>query len=247
MIFQPWVDGRVWILEKSAFFEKGNIMESDFLKTGRSIFFEVGNELKVEIEGVGVPLESCLVGMEEDCLIIRTPMPFGLIKHKLYKGNELIVRYLCRGTVFGFQTKIIGSITNPVRLLFLEYPKIIQQHDLRSNKRSKCFIPIVLILDDEEWEGALLDITRNGGRCVIQKPPARELPFFRVDDLVTMHCKFPGIKGHVPVVGAIKNIKSTRKERDVGLNFHESITLEVRKIIKWYISTIEDYEKSQHL
>ncbi|OPZ60944.1 MAG: hypothetical protein BWY87_00157 [Deltaproteobacteria bacterium ADurb.Bin510] len=52
----------------------------------------------------------------------------------------MIVRYLYNGTVYGFQTKLIEYITSPTKLFFLDYPRIIEHHDLRQEKRFPCHL-----------------------------------------------------------------------------------------------------------
>jgi len=117
---------------------------SDFFDQakGFKLAIEYGAKIRLEIAGVIAPLESRMVGMENDFIIVTAPPnPQGVLDHKLFQGNELVVRYLSRGTVYSFQTKMHSVITSPIPLLFLMYPKIVQRNELRGRERISCMIP----------------------------------------------------------------------------------------------------------
>ena len=113
----------------------------DYFNFGKRIALEVGVDIHLKLDGVGFPIQSTVVGMEADeYLIIKSPKAFVAIKHKCVPGSEMIVRYLYKGTVYGFQTKLIEYITSPTKLFFLDYPRIIEHHDLRQEKRFPCHL-----------------------------------------------------------------------------------------------------------
>ncbi len=59
-------------------------------------------------------------------------------------------------------SKLIEAIFTPIRLLFVEYPKIIEHYDLRSHERMDCFLPAGTKIKDKDKEGAVLDISQKG-------------------------------------------------------------------------------------
>lgn len=222
-------------------------MKNEDFYNNTPIFLQIGLLLKIEIEGVSMPLESTLVGVDGKFIIVRTPSPYQLIEHKLTRGREFIIRYIFDGTVFAFQTKLFESIMQPARLLFLEYPKIIQKNELRDQKRSKCFIPTKISLAGEENRGVLLDITRKGCFCKISKKENNGLISFKIDEEILLLCKFPGVKGQIQIPGIIKNLRKNKQELELGINFQKDLTAVSKKIIFWYISTIENFVSSQEM
>lgn len=222
-------------------------MNNDLFQSETPIFLQIGLTLKLEIEDVSMPMESTLVGVDNNLIIIKTPSPYHLIEHKLTKGRVFVVRYIFDGTVFAFQTKLHESLLRPSRLLFLEYPKIIQKNELRVHKRSRCFIPAIIHQNDEENRGALLDLTKEGCRCKLTGSENKKFLPFKVADEISLQCKFPGVKGPIKVTGIIKNIHKNKNEVDLGINFHKNTTKVSKKIISWYISTIENYVSSQDM
>ena len=210
---------------------------------GKDIFIEIGAQLQIEIEGVASRFKSSVVGIEPDeYLVIKTPIispRFGSIKHKLFPGSKIVVRYLHKGTVFGFKTKLIEAISSPIRLLFVEYPDIIEHHDLRYHKRIDCSLPARIEMKGEERKGTILDISEKGCRHRMKTFKGEKLPPIQIDEEITLFCKFPGIEGEHEVLGIVKNINKDKHEMVLGIVFHE-ITPDVQKILTHFISTAKE-------
>ena len=213
--------------------------------TERRIFIELGAHLQIEIEGVAFRFKSSVVGIEpNEYLIIKTPIiphdaPFSSIKHKLFPRNQIAIRYLHKGTVFGFKTKLIEAISTPIRLLFVEFPDTIEHYNLRSHKRIDCFLPTRIKMKDKEIKGIILDINEKGCRHQIKALEGEKLPPVQIDEQITLFCQFPGIEGEHAVSGIVKNINKDKKEMALGIVFHE-ITPEAQKILTQFISTAKE-------
>lgn len=210
---------------------------------GKRISLEMGTELQVEFADVSISTYSALVGMESDIyMVIKCPTPYNLIKQKLYTGNELIIKYLFAGTVYAFQSRIVDSISRPFKLLFIEYPKIIEKHELRSYKRAKCFFPTKLIFEQKECPGLVIDISRKGCKCQIKMIGGEKYPPFKLDERIYLFSKFPGIEGDVEIVGTIRNLKKNKQEILMGVSFSKTNPEYIQQIINQYMLAIyEDY------
>jgi hypothetical protein len=208
---------------------------------GKRISLEMGISIQLKVDGIGFPLQSSFVGMETDeYLIIKTPSQFASVQYKMEPGVDMIVRYLYHGTVFGFQTKLIEAISKPARLIFLEYPKIIEHHDLRQQKRAHSLFPASIRIRGVTNNGVIIDISKHGCRCHILQNNAAHLPPAQIDDEVSLTCKFPGIEGDHEILGVIRNLKRSRKELSIGMQFSQ-IELELHELIIRYIYAVEDY------
>lgn len=218
--------------------------EGNNLETEKRVSIEVGGQLQVEIKGIPSRYQTIFVGMElDEYLIIKEPVfPHKLrisgIKHKLFPGNEITVRYIYKGSVFGFQTKLIEALYTPKRLLFLEYPKVIEKHDLRLTKRIDCYLPAITKIKDQETQGIILDINAKGCRCLIKAAKNMKLPVVQNDDQIALRCHFPGNPDEQMVSGTVKNITKDSKKTTLGIQFHE-MTVELHSIIEQYISTVK--------
>ena len=221
------------------------IRDINLSDTGKRIFIEIGAQLQIEIEGVAFRFKSSVVGIEpNEYLIIKTPIiphdaPFGSIKHKLFPGNQIAIRYLHKGTVFGFQSKLIEAISTPIRLLFVEFPDTVEHYDLRSHERIDCFLPTRIKMKDKERKGIILDITEKGCRHRIKALEGEKLPPVKIDEHITLFCQFPGIEGEHVVSGIVKNINKDKQEMALGIVFDE-ITPEAQKILTHFISTAKE-------
>lgn len=216
-------------------------MDDKLFSQGVRLALELGIRLKVEIEGVDIPLESTFCGFVNNQLIITPPSPYHHVQHKLYDGADLVVRYFYNGTIYAFQTRIYAHIEKPVKLIFIEYPKLIQTSELRSEKRSCCFLETVIVVGEEENKGTIVDIAKSGCHCLVRgRDNTRVIPF-KIDDQVKLQCRFPGVKTPLEIIGTVRNLRKSRYEANVGLQFHENTADVTMKIIIWYISTIEKF------
>jgi hypothetical protein len=216
-------------------------MDEKFFDSGVRLALELGIRLKVELEGVDIPLESSFCGFVDNYIIITPPSPYHQIQHKLFSGADIFVRYFYHGTIYTFQTKIFSLITQPVRLMFIHYPKLIQKSELRSEKRSFCYLPSVIKAANKENDGTIVDITKSGCNFIVRAKNNKMLINFKMGDQINLHCKFPGVKQTLELTGAVRNLRSSRYEANVGLQFEENLPDVTQKIITWYISTIEKF------
>jgi len=225
--------------------ESMEIEDFDF-NTGKRIAIELGTELQIKIEGVNFSFKSTFIGIKSDkYLIINVPVTstYGSIKHKYFQGTKIIVRYLYKGTVFGFQSELLEDIYNPLKLLFVKYPEIIENHNLRSHERIDCLLPIKIKIKDEEKDGAVLDISIRGCCCVFKGTANdKELLSVQIDEQIPLMCQFPSIEGEQLILGKVKSIKKDKQQIVFGIKFHE-IDTKIEDIINQYILAIKGLSK----
>ncbi|MFZ5586210.1 MAG: flagellar brake protein [Thermodesulfobacteriota bacterium] len=125
---------------------------------GNRLQAELGTPILLSLDGVESHLKSILVGMDPGAfIVIRAPKAAGL-ESKYYEGNQGIVRYLWAGTVFSFQSSVLGHVNQPFPLLFLSYPRVVSRADLRREPRFDCYLPARLVAANNDFTGAVLDI-----------------------------------------------------------------------------------------
>lgn len=207
------------------------------------IDFGLGTQVNFKIDGVEIALTSEFVGMEEkEYLILKFPKPFRFIKNKLFPGNIITIEYLFKGTIYAFQTRLFATIDKPVKLVFLEYPKIIQRHDLRSDNRLDCFIPAKIKIGKQTFSGVIMDISPKGCRWH-SKELTDEVSILSYED-ITLICQFPGKIGELEVIGKAKNVKKSKQEKVLGFVFDKG-SIEAQKMITQYIFSAKDYFRSK--
>lgn len=155
-----------------------NMMEASCSTKDIALNITFGCEILIEIEGVGSRIKSTLIGVDpKSYIIIKTPNVVGIQKC-LLAGTFVTVRYLYLGTVYGFRSSILVSVTVPEGLLFLQFPKHIERINLRKHERITCAVPVAFGLGDFNLNGIVSDLSSGGCRldskidnAVIYKAP----------------------------------------------------------------------------
>jgi c-di-GMP-binding flagellar brake protein YcgR len=210
----------------------------------KRVSIELGTRLQFVIEGVEGNFKSHLIGMEpEKYLVIRAPLstPYGSIRHKFFRGNKVVVRYLYKGTVFGFQSELIEDLYAPLKLLFLKYPQIIEEHNLRSSERVSCLLPIRTRFKEgeDEVDGFITDLSEMGCCSVYKRVKGRRLPSVDIEDPLTILCQFPKVGSEQIIPGRVKTTKNDKDHLSLGIMFTE-VDPKLRNIIVQYITAVRE-------
>ena len=203
---------------------------------------EIGIKLLIDFEGLAVSFQSTLIGIEHGkYLLLKAPVPFGRIDHDLFKVEDLVLKSLYKGTIYAFRSKLLGMISKPSKLMFIEYPRKIEHHELRSHKRFKCSIVTQTEVDEKERNGVIENISLGGCFCMIETFSAdKKSTDDLLNDNIVIRCHFPGSKGEVNFIGKIKNARKKSDELAVGIEFIDpENSEEVQTIINDYIQLIE--------
>jgi hypothetical protein len=193
-------------------------------ESGPRIEGEFGTEMQLEMDGVASRLRTQLVGIDADrILIVKTPTmsQIGGINVKLFAGNRVVVRYVFRGSVYGFETAIVEAITNPMRLLFLAYPKVVTARNIRSNPRVNTSLPAKLKAGEVGADGTITDISISGCQLEIRReglPPSVKLA---VDADVEINLQLPGVAGDLHIRGKLRSLRQTERKLEAGVSFSE--------------------------
>ena len=196
----------------------------DDLDVGGRIAIDFGTELQLEIDGVAGRVRSELVGMDHGkYLVVKTPTvaQLGGIGGKLYAGNRVVVRYVYGGSVYGFETSVIDAIAQPVRVVFLTCPKVVNERNIRSNRRIETLLPARIDVDAQSLEGTVTDISTSGCHFRI-KAQKGATPFGgknEVDKDIELSVQLPGVSGELYLRGKLKNVRREEGTVEAGIAF----------------------------
>ncbi len=203
---------------------------------------QIGTALKIQLEGSQSRLSSELIGVEEGkYLIIKMPpiQTMGNAASSIYKGGSVVIRYLHKGTVFGFKSRIIHFITSPVKLMFLDYPKRIENQNLRAHKRIDCYLPANASIADNTIEGTITDISREGCQFTVKKLKLDDSAnLLKIDNEISLNFQLPGVEKKLTITGKLKSIKKDKDNVNIGILFSD-IGIEVQEILHGFLSTAE--------
>ncbi len=199
----------------------------------------IGTTLKIQLEGSQSRLTSELIGVDEGkYLIINMPpiQSMGNAASSIYKGGDIVVRYVHKGTVFGFKSRIKHFITAPVKLIFIEYPKKIENQNLRAHKRIDCYLPANAKIADNTVEGTVTDLSKEGclftaKRMNIEKSADQ----LQIDNEIGISFQLPGVEEKLDIPGKQKNIKKDRDNVQIGILFSD-MGIEVQEKLYDFLS-----------
>jgi len=181
---------------------------------------------------------STLLGWKERAwLICEWPFHFGQAV-PCETGTHCLVRYLVAGKLVAYESEVCMAQMSPLPLLYLAFPRRIEEIHLRKDVRVPSNEPLLLMQDihrnatlalpngSAPIGGLLQDISLSGCRIILQRP--------RTDVVLgaTVHLEFELIGiGHVAhLAGAIKNIAEGDGALSLGIEFrfNERETIEYR-------------------
>jgi len=232
---------------------EGQYPLQEMLNVGKSFLLPISTRLQMDIGGIDIKLESYVVGLlPDDAIIIKHPFTgsLGSITHKLFKGNKVTVRYIHGGSVFAFQSELLGVTNDPFKLIFIAYPSLIARHRLRKNSRVQCYLPAELFMHNKNDAGIIPDIGNSGivsdlsvqGCCfdMIKSSTNPTLPHIKIEGLVTVQIQLPGIESKIELTGAVKRSVRDANKMNIGIQFNE-IDENIKNKIADHIMAIEQF------
>ena len=194
------------------------------LNKTEGIYIDIGTKVYLEIEGVNFTVTSIFIGMlKDEFMIVTLPKRYKSVKNKLFPGNRMVVKYLHDGSVYAFQSSVIELITNPIRALAIEYPKIVQERELRIIKRNNVIIPGRVEAKKTEFPVLVNDISKNGCSFIYQNNKSN-IASLRDGDILRVYCQFPGVSDEVGVMACVRNVRREKGQLSVGAEFQDSTT-----------------------
>lgn len=201
---------------------------------------ELGCQLFLQSQAVKERIPTFLVGIiPQSGLIIKTPYVHG-VENIFLTGDEIVIRYVFMGEVFGFKSKILTSIAFPFKLTFVTYPEKIEKMSLRKKTRVLCNVPTQLVLSDFKMKGVVVDLSTDGILFTGKMPDDGVRTPLKINSKIVLMMPLMGIEGQTNVEGIIKNIRQNDKGLQLGIAFHDLSDDLVQKLDK-YVNTIMDY------
>ncbi len=203
---------------------------------------QIGTTLEIQIEESDKRLKSELFAVEEGKYLIIKLSPFqslGNAVKLVYEGTPLVIRYILKGTMFGFKSKIMYVMVEPAKLIFIEYPKKIENQDLRAHKRIDCYLPAKVRIEDNSIEGTITDISRKGCQLLVKtsKITNCSTQLLEVDNEIGVIFQLPEV-AKLSITGKQKNIRKDKDNVYIGILFSD-LSIEEQEILYGFLSTTE--------
>lgn len=194
---------------------------ASFLSVGLAI------KLSLTLDEQKVMYGSTLLGWKDHAwLVCEWPLPLSH-DQRVECGTRCTISYLHEGKLVGYRSEIRDLITSPVPLLFVAYPKAVEEMHLRKHLRVSANEPILLMQADQAnmstsvlpangYLGGLLKDLSGGGCSVtlVQRPA-----WLRPETTVRLEFELPGL-GHITnLTGIVKNVDVGHGNETVGVEF----------------------------
>ncbi|MDR4505721.1 MAG: flagellar brake protein [Candidatus Scalindua sp.] len=203
----------------------------------------IGTLMGIQVNGVEAQLTTELVGMEEgEYVILKMPPLYelGLTANILYRGNGISVKYRHKGTIFGFSSRILGFITNPAHLIFIDYPTRFENFGLRSNKRISCHLPAQVKISGNLIEGSITDISKKGCHFIADLSKiAHCITSIETVGEFTILFKLPGMKNELTIPSIQKNISTNTEDIGLGIEFIH-MDIDTKAILSGFLLKAEE-------
>jgi len=205
---------------------------SDLNVTEKPQLFELqpGKHMDLQMSHpVPLRLKLMLVGYEVGkYIILKYPKVSRNAEYKdvLAEGNVIIVRYLLegnKGECFAFRSTIKNVSTYPEKLIFLEYPKKIENRQLRTQQRTSIHLPAVIMIEEDEntkevkINGAISDISLKGCGFSFQTKSAHT----NVNKRNVFVCLQSPTGLDIKILSRVCNSRNERGVVNVGIQFIE--------------------------
>jgi len=183
----------------------------------------VGTIFRLQIEGAKRGLSSELIGIDDGkYLIVKMPPLHTMenVSNLLINGNEITVKYMYKGTMFGFRSPIIDLIHKPFKLVFIKYPEKIESFDFRGNKRVECFLPANVKIAKHIIEGCITDISRAGCLFTIETSGHKDrINLLELNNEIRIGFHLPGIEEKLSIDAKQRSIKKDTDGASIGIEF----------------------------
>lgn len=200
----------------------------EYFSAERLMDLTIGSVVQVNNEEKDLHFVMQLVGVDQGHSVICTlPAPHNLPENATYdqlfiEGTVFEMRIIHDGKVIAFETSIMMTLDQPVKLLISTYPEMIESRRLRKDTRFPCTLSCDLRSGDNESYGVITNIS-NGG-CQLNLPADVDHLFLEeamdVQDPIDLEIFFPFAESSITINAHVRSMNNnTDNNCLVGLAF----------------------------
>jgi hypothetical protein len=183
--------------------------------------FRIGEKVLVDVEGTGKRFWTEAYGrIRDEFILLRHPMNVAF-KDVLGKDQPITARYMdSEGSIFGFKSRVVGTIAKPSPILVITHPFSIETVNLRRHDRVQCFLPSTLFHEGAEMAGYIVNISKGGAKFVW---PMKDdyAPEFPKDAEAFCQFRMPGAESELYARSIIKGTTLDGNKCIIGIKFEE--------------------------
>ena len=206
-----------------------------------SLVADIPTALLLKVQGVEANVKCNLVGMQPPLyLILAPPRLDPSVRQKMVPGASMVARYVYRGSIFAFQSQVVGTVEKPVSLLLASYPQIVSRQEFRKDKRFTCYLSAMAQMGDQAWRGAILDISKSGCRFLSKISQSNNPPDLEVEDSLTLNLNVGQTQAPLALPSVVRNNQADRQMVSLGLEFTDMGT-DNEAALALFLGSLEEY------
>lgn len=186
---------------------------------GIRLSMEVGSSIQVQLSEKLERIHARFIGMDPGIYLIIALPGMTEIKEQLFRGKEIVLRYMANGTIYGFESKVLALNLQPARLLFVTYPGKIQCCEIRKHARFDCIYYSRVVLSGVHCQGIITNISMGGCQFVTDELDDGKASQVKVEDSVRLSFQPSGGRPIESLPGEVRNVKRSNGRVEMGIQF----------------------------
>ncbi len=177
--------------------------------------FELGLKMSIQMYYKNYVM-TYVIGCETDAYLILKMAYFNGKPLPLKAKDSCKIRFMKRGTAYGFETEVISTQSFPASLIFLKYPANIEQLSIRKDTRVMAKVPAMFEVDGNgtKAKATIVDLSENGcGLKITLKNEVKVIPGG------SYHLSFEMMGKKFDLESHIRSLKIHEADQLLGLQF----------------------------
>lgn len=209
---------------------------------GMQLEIPIGKDVVVRIPALNQTYKGKIVGCHPyDYVIVQVRMP-SKVRQELTFSGQLVLKFVHKGSVYGFRASVMNAISSPTSLVFFEYPEVAERIALRRTSRTKCNIEARLETLDSEYDCMVMNVSETGCKISVRAGTRDDIRKTRVGEAMIVSMTL-GQNGPLKLPFAVRNISQEQGILSMGAQFLD-ITADEVKAINSYLDKIRTYTRT---
>lgn len=208
---------------------------------GVKMSISLGKEVVIRIPGTEQSYRGKIVGFDPYEYVIANVRLPSRIRQELAFGGQIVLKYIHKGTVYGFKTTVHNAITSPTSLIFFDYPSTIEKIELRRKERARCSIDGALHSSDGAHDCLVVNVSETGCKISARAGNRDTISTTQVDDTLFVVMNL-GADGTLKLPIVVRNIKREKGILTLGAMFLDITKEEEKRIVK-YLARVQRHTR----
>jgi c-di-GMP-binding flagellar brake protein YcgR len=190
-----------------------------------------GQKIKYQCQYVGCINQRFVLVQSPDMQKYSNTLPF------LKQGVKITLRGVIEGregAVIAFSTQLIKNAHSPVPMLILTYPEQLEYLSLRKNPRLSTKLSAKVIVENNELDAIISDISKQGCQLVMAEKSISEV----IEDAeVGIKLEDQTLLAESQLTGNIRSAKVRNHMLNIGVSFNEQSESRIAKLLTILLHT----------